>query len=729
MAKSFTKPHITLAGVPIDSPNFQWPMLAGVRSGKTTFQLTQKVAKDVMSKKNPVELKIICDVFDGVVESKNRKTFLKGSPQAQGSSSIKTRRIVKVFKNLYLLEMKGSDNPYIYYVEVGDQRHFWEHLLVSREYNIHRKTNERRRVDFAAGLESAATQIFFGTERYAQWSLKKDGEFRFTNAGSIDTPTGTPWTAMDVVRNLLEQEMGLKYGGKGNGKYRFEKKPFDNLYQVENLTWEMSSTSTALSQVLGMAQADIYQHPDGEIVIYDIKDNKAVETLFSTFKPMDGSGWPIKQDLKNVRPGKIRALIPQEYELRFDFAEGVPGGSSTPRNAIPFTLDNVIQIPTDTEIAVGNSPKKMYAKGSWVPIKDYINAISFLPGPGIRRGKILDRDALLKHWFTDQLKYIWVTDFAAADQVDHVWAKRIGAIRAHYRQTFQIRREWIDRIRSWQPVRATVLDPISGTRQPSPVFVNYCVIPSFRYALYGQNRKKHKAAYNVTGWSAKLADVNPSPFTIQVIDKEAGILKIQYAQDTQQLVSTVIPSNVEGIPVLSAGSNPKSTLWNRAKLASEHHMSVIISAVLSEPNDEGRHFIRNFELSNSNKDKTFDMAIRQDNARWEWTDATTATLRDDRVVITGSTLANEDIVKALAEASAKRLQESWRDLITGTFTQPAYDDAWVPSSTMRSVTIKFSKNRGLETMFNMAEKPPRFDIYELLPQSVRNYLYKHIPQG
>ena len=444
---------------------------------------------------------------------------------------------------------------------------------------------------------------------------------------------------------------------------------------------------------------------------------------------MEGSGFPIKQDLRRVRPGKLRAIFPTEREIRFDYKEGVASAGTVPKDQLSFGLWNVLQLPDTFTVKVGNNKTVEYKKGTWMPIVFAVGFWDSQTGPGKTRGRTLDLDTIRKNWFTNKLEYIFTIDFTKADRIDPVWVKRIGAIMRNYRQTYMISPYWMDRIKSWRTVRAGVLDPISGTRQSSPVYLSgYCEVPSFRLAAYKKNRRSHKAAYNVINDIVKIDNADPAPFTLSTVDQDLGIMRINMASDEKQLVKNIIPCKVDDIPPLSAGSSGGDLLWNGSSLAEIHRFSTVISVVFNEPNDEEKHLIREFTLTPGEPKKVQDLAIRRDTARFAWTDSSVAIMANDRITIKNQLLANEEVIDAIAEAEMQKLQFAWKDLIVGVFAQPGYNVEWLPSANMRSVTIKFNGRTGLQTEFNMSDKPPALDLFGLLPQSVRKILYKQLAQ-
>jgi len=728
----FSVPKIDIQGNFLDSPSIEWTMLSGARPNKAEIAVSKPLGEKLAELEGKVTLTFVIGVATQVTPGGGgagaRSTVSEGQAVGGVPGEVIVVPVTVKFQNLHVLELKPNRTPQMVNILLSDQRHFWEGITITRDYNLHRKTNKIKNVVFGAGRTSRATTIQFTEERHAPWSLKNPKTFRTFNAKTQTAPGGgLPWTAMGIVRNLLEQDLGLTFGKKGAGTYRFQGKDFDTKHQPENIRFEIESITSALDMMLGTAQAGLYQHPDGEMVLFSLQDEKAIGDILAKFQAMDGSGFPIRQDLKRVRPKTINAIFPKEQEIRFDYREGITTASSSiPTDQLTFGLWNVLQLPDTFTINIGNNKTFKYLKGTWMPVESAVGFWDTLQGPHKARGRTLSIKEVRKNWFTDKLEYIYTIDFTKVDDRDITFARRIGAIRKNYRQTYMIMPYWMDRIRTWKPVRSTVLDEASGTRQSSPIFQDYCEVPSFRLAAFKRKKRSHKAAQNIKGFSEKLDSAEPSPFTMSIIDQRLGIFTINFAQDLQNLIKSVIPSKVDNIPILSAGSNPQDLLWNKASLSQEHKFSTIVSVTLAEPNDDGRHYKRTFTMDRSNKDKVWDLPIKRDIARYRWTDATKARLVNDRVIIEGNILENEEAINAIADAEAERFRFSWKDLVIGTFTQPGHKPEWTPSGSMRSVTVKFSINRGLETVFNMTEKPPSLDIFLLLPQSVRNSLFNII---
>jgi len=623
--------------------------------------------------------------------------------------------------------MKSAGNPWQAIVTISDQRHLWEDRLFSREYNKHRKTNKIDEVvkKKAGDLSNATNTTRFNREGYAPYTLKKAGVYKHTNATTINASNATKWTSLDVVRNILEVELGLEEG-TGIGKYSLEKFFEDNKVEIENLIFEMSGLPGALQQVLNSARATIFQHPDGHIIIEGVDNERGINSLLSNFQTMDGSGWPIPQDLRRVRPGRVRVMFPKIHEIKFKYEETTVSGGTFDPSVLDFGLENVLQIP-DTFEATVDKVKKKYIKGQWVPIKEALAAWNAQDDRPFKGKATLNLRGVRVSWFSDQLKYRFASRFTNRDLFDLIWEPRMQAVERSYRQIFRILPKWMDRIRSWEPVRVAVNDPLTGNRAPSPVFLNYCKIPSFRLPLYKKGYGgKHKGGYNVLNYSSNTNTANPAPFLLSPINQSLGVFRIDYASDPLSLISSTIPSKVDDIPVLSANSSPSDILWHGASLSPSHNMDVILSVVFAEPNDEERHFILDYKMKEGEVKKTADLPVRMESARYEWQDTTSAFLKEDRVTIHGEKLVNADMLQAIGDASAKEFAANWKNQTVGVFTQPGYESDWLPNGSIRSVTIRFSARRGLETTFNLSERAKRQSLFDLLPPTVRRVIYKQL---
>lgn len=721
-------PKIDIDGIALDAQSIDWTLLAGTKSTRANIEVTRNVWDELKSLKNPVTLTINVNVATKVKGSKGGvlPSGQKGTVKAGPIAVLETVNKIITIKNLYILETSPTSTPWKINVVFGDQRHLWEERLISREFNHHRKTNKMQEVKFQKGdITNAANTTRFDEFAYAPWSLKEKGSYIFANSEKLNSKNAEKWTAMAVVRNILQDELGL-HKGAGIGGYTFDEEgEFDNGHEVENLRWEMSSLTSSLGQILNVARANIYQHPDGHIVIYNLDRDFTVNTIMQDFQPMENSGWPEAQDLSRVRPGFVTTLHPVTREIKFTYAEDSVGSSIAP-NKLAFSLENVVQLPDSLKVKI-DGVDKTYTKGSWVPLEEAMIAWNADTTHPWSENQKLYINRLKEYWFADRLKFKFAATRQNTDTFnDPILVNRVGAIMRSYRQIFRIRKEWMDKIRSWEPLRSAVIDPISGVRQPSPVFMNYCVVPSFRMPIWKKGKKDHLAAYNVNGYSTKVDTANPSPFLITQISNPLGIFSISFQNDALSLTEESIPSHVFNIPKLSAGAATSSKFWYKSQLSSTHNMSTIISCTLAEPNDFGRHLELDYTFDGGDPRKTAHIPISMETARYRWTDKTAGYIQNNKIVVDGDVLENEEIIKSISQAEVRRYKKSWENVIIGMFRQPGYKESWLPSGSMKSVTISFSATSGLSTLFNMTERATPLNLFEMLPLSVRRVIYKQL---
>ena len=468
------------------------------------------------------------------------------------------------------------------------------------------------------------------------------------------------------------------------------------------------------------AYIGLYQGPDGKIHLYKLDDEKKIKDLVKVLDVLEGSEVPIRQDLKRIRPGKIEMYFDQEYEVRFDYIhDSKPIGRTVQRDQIPkFTLENVLPLPDEI-----TRNGKTYPKGSWVTIDDAItfwNTDTKEPQP---QGRSLTFSAINKYWLGENiLEMRFALDPSQVDFMNPIWLERIQALRQHYRRTFRILPYWMKRIRSISATRATLLDPITGQRHPSPVYQDYCVVPTFRKAIKAKNKNAHKAARNIERWAANIDTAKPAPAVVSIINEKLGIFSINFLRDPLFMTSEIIRSAVDNIPSLSAGSSTREAYWNKAKLKDLFKLSVVLSVVFAIPNDLDGKYLKSFVVEGGNEKIVQQILVRRDTARWKWTDQSRARIIDGKIVVTGSKLDNKDVIDAIAKSEAERIRFSWEDRVIGVFTKVGWDPTWVPFAWIKSVTLRFSINDGINTMFNMSEPPQAKDWSILVPQYVRNII-------
>lgn len=691
---------IEISGIPLVTDRFSWSMLTGSRSSRVPFTTHVGVSNELARLKNPVSLYM-------------------DMPIALSDKTIEDNRVT--FDLLYLLEIKAAPNPFLRTWILGDRRYKWETLRLQRFYNVHWGAYETRQLQPGAGKKFADFTIIAGI-RYAQWSLmnKPSGRHPKMLVPTNDASgTGLPWTALNIVYDILLNVLKLPEDHvvvDGNLE--------DNNHQPENLIWDGEDLCGALQTALNMAEANIYQHPDGKIHIFSIRDETPLNRIVKQLGQVEGSQYPIRQNLKRVRPGRAICFFDREHEIRFNYLETATESLSSVSGVPLFDLENVCQV-SDTFTVNG----KKYIRGSWIRIDDYLGALNQDTANPNPLGRKLSIKALKEYWLgQNRLEFFYASDFALPNRVDLLWAQRIASIRQSFHQTFRVSPYWQKRIRVFRADRVAILDTVTGTRAPAGVYQDYCEVPTFRAPVRSRDRSRFKSARNHTNYASSLENKEPTPAVVRMLDSRLGVFRIDFLPDPSFMTLDMVPGNVDNIPALSVGSPSGSVLWNNAKLRGTFNLAVIMSCIFAIPNDfDGKH-AEVMEIPNGDKSVTAHMFVRGDNARFGYKDGMSAKNDNGKIVINGAEFVNEGVIKSLAKAEAERLKTSWEDRYIGVFAQPGYKDHWLPFAYTSSVQVEYSESTGLQTVFDMSEPPQTLDYFNLLPQATKNIINRNIPE-
>ncbi|RME87036.1 MAG: hypothetical protein D6785_02505 [Planctomycetota bacterium] len=691
-------PIVEISGVFLDTESIAWAMLTGPNAHREQFEVTGVISEKLNALKNPVSLRFEANAFKGA----------------------KSQLYSVTFKNLYLTEVKRQTG-YLHTWEISDQRILWEGRKVSRMYNIHWGGYENKSLLPKAG-RFFADYALIQNLRYAKWSLKQAGKIAFIIPRGDINITAEVWTAKQIIQDILENVLGVK-------DY-IDKLP-DNGFQPENLTFDMEPVDSALNTVLKMAHGTLYQNPDGKIVLISLNepDDKMIEFV-GQFDFLDGVDLPFKQDLSRVRPGKIRVGFEKQYEILFKYSED-PLALGRPRTVLrnsspPLQLENILQLP-DTFISGG----KKYYKGSWIPVFEALNLWNNDKSNPPPSGKPLTKSELLRRWLSENyLEFVYASySLKGIPRQDEIWANRIAALRHHFRKTFRVNQFWAQRVKEFKAERATLLDPITGRREPSPVFMNYTQIATFRKLLKSKNPNAHIAAQIIKKYpkDGKFENAIPCPAVVNMLDANLGIFSVDFLEDPAYFVMKFIPGEVDPIPKVAAGMSQDLTLWGRVSLKSDFRLAVILSVIFAIPNSKKNKLFFDFKLDNGNDKIETEIYSTQDNARYRFGNNMSVEFQEDGdVIVRGAKLDNEEVIKAIADAEKKQVEFSWIDRIeTGTFTAIGYKSGWEPRGWIKSISVQYNTQFGLVTTVSMTDAQAK-PLLNFLGPKVRHILQKSI---
>lgn len=497
------------------------------------------------------------------------------------------------FDGLYVVAATRMAAPQITALRLMDRRWIWPYVHVLRRFNVRRTTGFRRiRRNSALELQDVADRVWF-----RPFSLKKDQEGDFAR-----------WRPREVLEEILRRVVDWERGHMNSGAagFEIEEDAARDQLDVENLEID-DKGDAAILRVLGyLPHADLRILPDGTIRVF-ARSSGEEQTIIPAL-----GGPPAKVDQGIValvsnrarRPREIQVLFTIEAEVRFDYAE--TSGTQTSPGRFARRLVNVAPIPDPAmDIPKGG---ETVAEGTYVPIPDLALRYSQEPKPaGIVNWPAQGLLTMLRYSMLpgqDLFREMVLTGIQESDPSND-WNARWSVMLSHYRRTFRLPQEWVDRALSIRAKRVATIDPVSGGRAPAPVWCPYIVIASRRSRI-----RDHLASpgapgvygYQVNGGfniNQKLSDsIKPAPADVSVVHEDLGIVGVEFRVDPRRLYAQVVPAKwdvmaSEDIIQISdtdfghaIAVNHHTVTFGPPIVDAEWAMSIIVTLTPGAPNDE-----------------------------------------------------------------------------------------------------------------------------------------------
>ena len=465
-----------------------------------------------------------------------------------------SRGVTITIKRLTLMQIQPSGSPNRVAFVVSDLRWRWQYPLISRDYNVPKKTGDR------TALLNVPQKGFLTEDLYD-----------FKSFSLIDAER--VWTAQEALEDVLEQ---LREETK-SFRYIIKSFPIDETYSGGQRQFTLQNVvlrdqgDVALSRLMSyIPGATLWVDAQGVVKIINGADLKATEDYFDGLPvaTYDGEKAVIVERRK-LRPRKIVVHYQREVELLLEYADDYSGGTQTqPVFKRPY-IENVIQTVDDettvTEydpIARKNITKEKVPPGTWVEFKAWLTAMD------------KDRPPNSDPWTFETLKMHWIKgDLDGAlgaggkdlDEDANI-SMRIQAIKQHFRQSFRINRLLVDRTRDFINLRVGLLDPVTGTRAPSSVWGQACIIPSKKGEMMARGRKKspkegflfyRNVDYLAPSKNAKknrIIETSPGPTKVSMIDRDLGIFRLDWIVSPYGTEQSFVPCLVENEGTQQPGS-------------------------------------------------------------------------------------------------------------------------------------------------------------------------------
>lgn len=657
------------------------------------------------------------DIVSGVTESRGNFVF----PNADADSIFQKHRggvAAELFidpdgfdslriKNLFVISTGPTSHEETTTVEVVDLRFWWSRIHISRAYNVPRKTGDRFRLQREGDRIEVAPIV--DEIAYAKWSLR-DGV--------------SAWTAKEMLEDILDEMSDNTPGG-----FDYEIGDVESLQLPTQDVVIDDDGGSALKRVLSLLPgASLYVDRDGVVQVFDARDGSEVEVLDAQAPAIVGGALYKTTDLSAIRPSAVQVLFTKEVETRFDAHEGETLVEDT------RTLENVIPVP---DVSIDIPGLGTVATGTYVNIEQYVDAIN---AEGLRPGQTvaINLDLLRDTWFVPGLFQALIQ--LGQVQPDVVLARRISALRQHYRQTYRVADKFLDRISSIRPYRVAILDPVTNTRAPAVAYTDWTVFFTIRAAL--THKEGVRLAESVEGYDADLSNATVAPVQVGVVDEQQGILRFNWVGDPFGDVFLIAPGASTGAGALGAPpeADPRNLsgtgfLSQELKLTSDFDLATIVTCVYGSPNNNDRFHVETVTPDDASAALpgrpdlgdafgpvwTIRIGPEVETARFAWQDAEADAIDSGIGIIEGA-LPIEPIdterLRSVAVAAAAALYASFVDRGEGGARLPLSRDL-TPSGNMLGVRHELSPTGEAATVVALPQELPGVDMMAVLPESVR----------
>jgi hypothetical protein len=569
MAATLDKTTVTLGGIELagNSP-ITWKLVTGTQPYTSVFQVHHETWQDKLVKKLGQPLDLV------VTDSRGVKTTIR---------------------NLYILHAYPSDSPHRKSFVVADRRWKWAYQLIVRDYNISRRTGS------ITLLESVPSKVVT-VDEYDFKPYSINGSER--------------WNPKAAVEDILNQlEPAQEVGKKKVDQFRIDSFPIDEggEFSLQNVLLRDQGDAALARMLSYVPGSEIYVDVDGTVIVFDGTDLAAAEKFYEQMPPKTWDGDQAQYiDRKAIRPKEVHVFYEREVEALFEYHDDYEGSTSAPpRPNTPF-MENVVATPDvvtanveqyvpDKGLTISND----VAMGTWVTMRAWLKAMD--ENPQKPAGPPWNFTTIATHWMTT-LEGVLAVEGADLDDDGNV-AMRVEALRKCFRQCFRISQRYVERLRDIKNVRVALLHPVTGTRGNALVWSKGCIVLTTKGKLLAATRRAADARHwtNVNYYpdddKNPLSAKPPGPWTVSIIDRDQGIISLDWVRSpfgTDQSFAPSLVVNWFGAPTVpsanladqdrlpvAAGCKIESGA-NGIYLAKRHDAYVLLTIVPAAPNNKNQ---------------------------------------------------------------------------------------------------------------------------------------------
>lgn len=611
-----------------------------------------------------------------------------------------------VVGRLSLVSAAPTGHPDVISVTVADERYWLGRRWHAAVYNLRKRSGVRRRLRQEGDRIEVSTIADDVT--FAPWSLK---------GGTI------AWSAASVLGDVLSSVWTGSWTQETTTSVPIESLEIDD------------PGDAALARILRVyGSAEVFVRLNGQMVVRDRADGS--EATLSLGPPLVGPS--VGTVTVSTSPVKVRVLFTREPEVRVELVEEIP---STVRNSLERRAENVAPTPDPTTLVSGvQVPTGVYRN-----LKALLAAWNASLEPGQTVPITLTK--ILETWFVPGVFEAMIQGIGL--QPSAVLARRMGTIRSHLRQTFQLHTSLLDRISDWFPRRAALLDSETQTFAPSLVYADWSVWYSIR-GLAREGTARTRLHDNFDGYAALLADAKVAPATVNAVDRELGVLRLDWQPDPLGDTVVVAPgkaSNAGKADPRQARAGLAGILKSNATLDAGWTGATVITVRPAAPNSVDRFHAIEVDHTRASEvlkkeipageSPAFTIHVNPSlvTARYAWQDDEA----DQIERILGGDLSgasggialrpvNEDDLQAVAEAYAAAIYAKTKPLRVGSHTQ-LLDPSLEPTGSAARVSHGIEPDGTPTTTVTYSPAGPDYDFVAYLPDGVRRRVLGLVDRG
>lgn len=620
-----------LGGVHLNALNpLTWGLTYGVRPFVATIELTTERADQVFERAQT-------QIAAG-------RTRERGAPFGPLTLELlypddASRNVVQ--RGLFVLDKGEGDGLNTSTIEVTDRRWLAHRAVVRRRYNIRRDSGDRR-------LVKADLQPIQLGESAPDYVFK-----RITLNGD------SPWLAEQVLADVLEEVFGP-------GGWRIPAGvAFALSDDVESLEfWDQGDEALARLSAL-IPGVRFYVDYNGLVTVANVYDRSESRVVAELGTQYEGDFRVRSREL--LIPERFVVSIDAESEIRFDYTEQAVG--STVASVLPGReerlLQNMILCPL-LELPLRNG--EIATIGEAVPVDDFLTSVNDLKTADGITAPDLTQEILRRIWFGQWVG--WTIQYlidAENGGTRAKWSAIFTALRRHWRQTWRVLPQWVDKIRALSPTRAAILDAENGMRSAATVHTQW-IQTLTQLGLdprFGARQNLVNDDYAEDLGAQDGAQV--SPFVVRMLSADQGLFRVEPRTDEDGLAQAYTLGTADESKLPSGDIRDAVVLSGQVELDGEFKLAVIMSAKKESPNGIGATHLVEVPIAEAAgalgaptptaRGGSYELRAGEETARFAWVDAVSDQIEAaffDGDQFPPELLVNESAVQSLALAHAAR---------------------------------------------------------------------------